>query len=55
MSAVITHRAVFANLLVGRLQFRHGSAESREVSRAQRVVVIVQILAVEAIQTRNLS
>lgn len=39
-------RAMFADLLVGCLQFCHGSTEPRKVGRTQRSVVIVQILTV---------
>ena len=45
---VVTHRAMFADLLVGRLQFRHGSTEPREVCRTQRVIVVVQVLTIHA-------
>jgi len=45
---------MFADLLVGCLQFCHGSTEPRKVGRTQRSVVIVQILTVHATSIRTL-
>lgn len=44
---------MFANFLVWRLQFHHGSTESGEVGCTQRVVVVVQILTVHATRSRQ--
>ena len=49
----ITDRAMFANLLVGYVQFHHGSTETSEVGCTQRVVVVVQILTVHTTRIRQ--